>query len=158
MIEELTDCIFHFHAKDSMIYESNARRNGVLDPKGYGEMAKRSWNFRTVGYGHSEEVWKNIMSCLASAGYDYVVSIEHEDSLMDREEGFSKAVRFLKNVMISKRPRKNVVGNACGRLRRRLKKANSPKKSRFLKPAFLYFFSNVMLSPMEGREKGIISL
>ncbi len=106
VIEELSDCIFHFHAKDSMIFGANARRNGVLDPKGYAEMDRRSWNFRTVGYGHPEEVWKNIMSCLASAGYDYVVSIEHEDNLMDREEGFSKAARFLNSVMIKKRPEK----------------------------------------------------
>lgn len=106
VIEELSDCIFHFHAKDSAILPGNAGRNGVLDPKGYENMKKRSWNFRTVGYGHPEEIWKSIMSALASAGYDYAISIEHEDSLMDREEGFGKAVEFLKRVMIKKRPEK----------------------------------------------------
>lgn len=106
VIEELKDCIFHFHAKDSVVLQNNAAINGVLDSKGYSQMGLRSWNFRTVGYGHSEEVWKNIMSSLANVGYDYVISIEHEDSLMEREEGFQKAVDFLKAVMIKKRPKK----------------------------------------------------
>ena len=30
------------------------------------------------------------------AGYDYAISIEHEDSLMSQNEGLSKAVEFLK--------------------------------------------------------------
>lgn len=106
VIEELKDCIFHFHAKDSAIAAKNAALNGVLDAKGYADMGRRSWNFRTVGYGHSEEVWKNIISALAGAGYDYVISIEHEDSMMDREEGFCKAAEFLKRVIIKKHPEK----------------------------------------------------
>jgi len=34
-------------------------------------------------------------------GYDYVLSIEHEDSLLSVEEGFNKAVSFLKQVVAS---------------------------------------------------------
>jgi sugar phosphate isomerase/epimerase len=49
------------------------------------------------------EVWKNMMSALATVGYDYVLSIEHEDCLMTREEGFSKAVSFLKEVLIKEK-------------------------------------------------------
>ncbi|MCC6314256.1 MAG: sugar phosphate isomerase/epimerase, partial [Thermomicrobiales bacterium] len=37
---------------------------------------------------------------LRIAGYDGAISIEHEDSLMSVDEGFSKAVAFLKNVVI----------------------------------------------------------
>jgi sugar phosphate isomerase/epimerase len=37
-------------------------------------------------------------------GYDYVLSIEHEDSLMSAEEGLSKAVRFLQNLIIKDQP------------------------------------------------------
>ncbi|MGI6114476.1 MAG: sugar phosphate isomerase/epimerase family protein [Mahellales bacterium] len=105
-IAKLKDCIFHFHAKDSVLAQGNVAVNGVLDARSYADMEGRSWNFRTVGYGHSSEVWNNIMSALAMAGYDYVISIEHEDSLMDREEGFEKAVDFLKQVIIRKRPEK----------------------------------------------------
>jgi len=103
-ILKLKDCIYHFHAKDSIIADHLALVNGVLDYKPYQQMTERSWNFRTVGFGHSMEVWKGIMSALSMAGYDYVISIEHEDNLMDREEGFSKAAAFLKQVIIEKTP------------------------------------------------------
>ena len=33
-------------------------------------------------------------------GYDYVLSIEHEDSLMSPDEGLSKAADFLNSIMI----------------------------------------------------------
>ncbi|MGB9586723.1 MAG: sugar phosphate isomerase/epimerase, partial [Armatimonadota bacterium] len=36
--------------------------------------------------------------------YDWVLSIEHEDSLMSQNEGFEKAVAFLKDVVISQKP------------------------------------------------------
>lgn len=103
-ILELNKAIFHFHAKDSLVLNHNSSINGVLDSKPYQKVSERSWNFRTVGFGHSTEVWKAIMSSLATVGYDYVISIEHEDSLMDREEGFTKAVNFLKQVIIATPP------------------------------------------------------
>ena len=37
--------------------------------------------FRTVGWGHDELAWKQMVSALRLAGYDYVMSIEHEDAL-----------------------------------------------------------------------------
>ena len=33
-------------------------------------------------------------------GYDYVLSVEHEDSLMSPEEGLTKAVKFLDGLVI----------------------------------------------------------
>ena len=33
-------------------------------------------------------------------GYDYVLSIEHEDSLMSAEEGLAKAASFLNEMVI----------------------------------------------------------
>jgi len=36
-------------------------------------------------------------------GYDYVLSIEHEDSLMSNWEGLSKAADFLKQVIITQK-------------------------------------------------------
>jgi len=99
-IRELKGAIYHFHAKDTKIDLYNTSKNGVLDTKHFTNEAQRSWLFRTVGYGHGEEVWRDICSELRLTGYDYVVSIEHEDSLMTSEEGLEKAVAFLKNVMI----------------------------------------------------------
>ena len=40
------------------------------------------------------------MSELRLAGYDGAISIEHEDSLMSVNEGFTSAVAFLKDVVI----------------------------------------------------------
>ena len=77
--------------------------NGVLDTKPYGDEINRSWIFRTVGYGNSAEVWKDIVSTLKMIGYDGVLSIEHEDSLMSVNEGFKKAVAFLKDVIVSEK-------------------------------------------------------
>ena len=62
--------------------------------------AGRSWIFRTVGYGHDQQVWKDIFSELQKSGYDGIVSIEHEDGLMTDKEGLEKAIDFLKKTMI----------------------------------------------------------
>ena len=98
------DAIFHIHAKDSKVYEPNARVNGVLDTKHYGDELNRAWIFRTCGYGHGYEWWNDFVSTLRMVGYDYVMSIEHEDSLMSSWEGLSKAVAFLKGVIIGEQP------------------------------------------------------
>lgn len=99
-IRKLGKAIYHFHAKDCRVDGPNTRQNGVLDTKHYGDEANRSWIFRTVGYGHGYQVWKDMLSELRLAGYDDVISIEHEDSLMSVNEGLSKAVEFLKEVML----------------------------------------------------------
>jgi len=77
---------------------------GVLDTKSYGDEINRSWIFRTLGYGHDYSVWKDMVSTLRLVGYDDVLSIEHEDSLMSVNEGFQKAVSFLKEVALVETP------------------------------------------------------
>ena len=94
------NAIHHFHAKDTWIDPANAKVNGVLDTKHYGDIANRSWTFRSVGYGHDQQVWREMISMLRITGYDHVLSIEHEDALMTSEEGFEKAVAFLQQSMI----------------------------------------------------------
>lgn len=92
--------LFHFHAKDTKVDSVNTAMNGVLDTDHYGKELERSWIFRTVGYGHGEDYWKAIISELRLAGYDYAISIEHEDSLMSGKEGLLKAIKCLQNVLI----------------------------------------------------------
>ena len=99
-IRALAGAIYHVHAKDTKIDEMNTAVNGVLDTKHYGDEIHRSWIFRTVGYGHGEEYWRDLVSNLRLCGYDKVLSIEHEDSLMTIDEGLKKAVDFLDKVMI----------------------------------------------------------
>lgn len=91
--------IHHTHAKDTAIHRANAAVAGVLDTTPLGDVTHRSWIFRTVGYGHGELDWRRILSALRLAGYDDVLSIEHEDALLSIDEGFEKGVAFLKNVM-----------------------------------------------------------
>jgi sugar phosphate isomerase/epimerase len=96
-------CIFHVHGKDAAIDPYNTRRNGVLDTKSYADVGNRSWVFRTCGYGHGDEFWKPFVSMLKQKGYDGVISIEHEDSLMGVQEGFEKAVAYLRSVIIKEK-------------------------------------------------------
>lgn len=100
-IRTLGDAIFHFHAKDTKIDKYNTAVNGVLDTKPYADEIHRSWIFRSVGYGNDFAYWKDMISNLRMVGYDYAISIEHEDSLMSQDEGLSKAVDFLKDVLIT---------------------------------------------------------
>lgn len=99
-IRYLGDAIYHVHAKDTKIDEINTARIGVLDTKHYSDEINRAWVFRTVGYGHDEQWWRDFVSNLRLVGYDRVLSIEHEDSLMTIDEGLEKAVSFLQKVMI----------------------------------------------------------
>ncbi len=99
-IRALKGAIYHFHAKDTCINARNTAINGVLDTKSYGDVENRAWVFRTVGYGHGKEEWNRMVSMLKTVGYDGVLSIEHEDSLMTAREGLEKAVAFLKDVLI----------------------------------------------------------
>ncbi|HEX9012074.1 MAG TPA: hypothetical protein VF813_01110, partial [Anaerolineaceae bacterium] len=54
---------------------------------------------RTIGFGHGVQTWKDIASALRLVGYDYVVSIEHEDGMMSNDEGLAKAVAVLKEAV-----------------------------------------------------------
>ncbi|HYZ86744.1 MAG TPA: sugar phosphate isomerase/epimerase [Bryobacteraceae bacterium] len=96
----LGDAIFHVHAKDTQIYDRNLPMTGVLDTKRYTDERNRAWIFRTCGYGHAFGWWKEFISTLRMYKYDYVLSIEHEDSLMSPNEGLSKAADFLNSIVI----------------------------------------------------------
>jgi sugar phosphate isomerase/epimerase len=103
-IRVLGDSIFHVHAKDTQMYPSNLVRTGVLDTKNYTDERNRGWIFRTCGYGHGAEWWTEFVSTLRMFGYDYVLSIEHEDSLMAAQEGLAKAAAFLNGIVIREQP------------------------------------------------------
>lgn len=102
-IKYLKGAIHYFHAKDTHIDQHNKAVNGVLDTKHYAD-PMRSWVFRTVGYGHDSLQWKEMISALRAAGYDDVISIEHEDALMSNEEGLMKAIEFLKGILMFQKP------------------------------------------------------
>jgi sugar phosphate isomerase/epimerase len=103
-IRVLAGLILHVHAKDTQLYPANLARTGVLDTKAYTEERDRGWIFRTCGYGHGAEWWRDFVSTLRMFGYDSVLSIEHEDSLLSPQEGLTKAANFLHSIVIREKP------------------------------------------------------
>ena len=77
--------------------------------KHYSDEIHRSWVFRSVGYGNGEQYWRDLISALRLVGYDRVLSIEHEDSLMSIDEGLKKAVEFLRPSVINE-PKPTTMG------------------------------------------------
>ena len=84
-VEEFRERIFHTHAKDVTIFPTKLARLGV---KEYGW-----WQYSIPGYGAVP--WGPYLRALRLAGYDGVLSIEHEDPAFGPKEGFCKGLRFL---------------------------------------------------------------
>ena len=103
-IRKLGEAIVHVHGKDCYVDSFNISVNGCNDHKPYTRIPERSWTFRTIGYGHDVKVWKDIVSALRMVGYDYVISIEHEDGLMSFDEGLSKGLAVLKDAVTVETP------------------------------------------------------
>jgi sugar phosphate isomerase/epimerase len=103
-IRKLSDAIFHVHGKDVYVDPFNVSVNGCNDNKPYTRILERSWTFRSIGYGHDAKTWKDIISAFRMVGYDYVISIEHEDGLMSFDEGLAKGVALLKEVCTFESP------------------------------------------------------
>jgi sugar phosphate isomerase/epimerase len=47
---------------------------------------------------------RRIASTLRLAGYDHVISIEHEDALASVDEGLGSAVNFLSRILLAEPP------------------------------------------------------
>jgi len=100
-IRELAGTIFHVDAKDTAIDPHNVARNGVLDMPPSRAPIDRPWFFRSVGDGNDLLFWKRFVSALRLAGYDHVISIEHEDPLASTDEGIARAVATLRAAILS---------------------------------------------------------
>ena len=96
VIRELKGMIYHMHAKDIRIDEQKVRENGLINTAYFDEPYNRSWNFRTVGYSHGLDFWRNIYAELRAGGYDYVTSIEMECDTLTASDGVRKAAEFLR--------------------------------------------------------------
>ncbi len=89
-VYEFGDRIFHVHAKDMEVVEADLGRIGILDFGWYVP--------RLPGLGDVD--WQAFVSALYAVGYDFVLSIEHEDrNWEDTEElvkrGFLLAKKYL---------------------------------------------------------------
>ena len=100
VIRTLGDAIGYVHAKDARVEPYNLAVQGALDLQPGKPVRDLVWAYRTLGYGHGTEFWADFVSGLRSVGYDGVLSIEHEDPLMDAEEAIGRAVGLLKNTAL----------------------------------------------------------
>lgn len=100
-IRHLGEAIYYVHAKDTRVEPVPAGIDGVLDSRHGSRYGERAWNYITLGYGHGEEWWRHFCTALKQAGYDDVLSIEHEDMMMSPMDGMRKSVALLRNVAIN---------------------------------------------------------
>lgn len=92
--------IYHVSTKDMIFSEDNLNLYGLLDPKPQEQPQNRSWYYRTIGYGHDLKTWSDIISALQLVGYNGGFHIEQHDPLIDGLEGFTKAARNLRRLII----------------------------------------------------------
>jgi len=94
-IYEFADKIFHVHMKD--VYWSDVP-TGIGVFGGHSEFGdnRRYWNFRSPGRGKIN--FENIIRALNDIGYKGPLSVEWEDSGMNRETGAAEAYRFVKRI------------------------------------------------------------
>ena len=92
------DAIFHVHAKDTIINPAEMARDGGLTVKKW-DAPDRPWRFVSVGYGHDQLFWRQFVVALRMAGYDGVLSIEHEDPLAPVEAPLVRTANLLNDAI-----------------------------------------------------------
>jgi sugar phosphate isomerase/epimerase len=91
-IDEFGDRIWHVHVKDSRVQLSG--RNSILSSHlDFGD-SRRGWDF--VSPGRGDVKWDPIIRALNRIGYDGPLSIEWEDTGMDREYGAPEALAMIR--------------------------------------------------------------
>ncbi len=94
-IEQFPDRMYHVHMKD-VWWSETPKGSGVFGGHlNFGD-PRRFWDFRTLGRGDID--FEAIIRALNHAGYDGPLSIEWEDSGMEREHGAREACAFVRDV------------------------------------------------------------
>ncbi|MCH8333488.1 sugar phosphate isomerase/epimerase, partial [Candidatus Sumerlaeota bacterium] len=96
-IEEFPDRIYHVHMKDASTTLDG--RTGILSSHLDFGAPSRGWDFRSVGRGDVN--FEEIIRALNRIGYGGPLSVEWEDSGMDREHGAIESCEFVRNVDFS---------------------------------------------------------
>jgi sugar phosphate isomerase/epimerase len=96
VIDEVGPAIGFAHGKDTLVHPDRVRRNGLLDLAFPVDPGTASWHFCAVGSGHDDATWAALVAALRSAGYDGVISIEHEDPRVTPEEGIETSLAALR--------------------------------------------------------------
>ncbi len=93
-IREFPDRIYHVHMKDAGV--SLDGKAGILGSHiTFGDV-RRGWNFRSLGHGDVD--FEEIIRELNAIGYQGPLSVEWEDSGMDREYGAKESQEFVRSV------------------------------------------------------------
>lgn len=94
-IREFSDRIYHVHMKD-VYWSSTPQRSGVFGGHlNFGDY-RRCWDFRSLGHGKIN--FEEVIRALNAIDYQGPLSIEWEDSGMDRFHGAEEACEFTKQV------------------------------------------------------------
>lgn len=94
---DFADRVYHVHIKDAAVNLNG--RNGILGSHITFGDPRRGWNF--VSPGHGDVDFDKIIRILNVKGYDGPLSIEWEDSGMDRIFGGTEACAFTKKINFS---------------------------------------------------------
>lgn len=90
--------VYHVHMKDAAVTLDG--RTGLLGSHiDFGDL-RRGWNFRSLGHGQVN--FEEIIRVLNAYGYDGPLSVEWEDSGMDRVDGATEAAAFVRKVDFKK--------------------------------------------------------
>src|SRR5690606_23805377 len=93
-INAFPDRIYHVHVKDSKVHLNG--RNSILGSHlNFGD-PRRGWDFVSPGRGDID--LEGIIRALNRIGYSGPLSVEWEDSGMDREHGAREAAAFVRRV------------------------------------------------------------
>ncbi len=93
-LNEFSDRIYHVHMKDAAL-QLNGRTGILASHLNFGKPG-RGWDFRSLGHGGVD--FEEIIRALNKIGYTGPLSVEWEDSGMDREHGAKEACEFVKKV------------------------------------------------------------
>jgi sugar phosphate isomerase/epimerase len=91
-LNEFSDRIYHVHMKDAAL-QLNGRTGILASYLSFGH-PDRGWDFRSLGHGGVN--FEEIIRTLNKIGYGGPLSVEWEDSGMDREHGAEEACNFVK--------------------------------------------------------------
>ena len=96
-IRDFKDRIYHVHMKDAAVTLDG--KAGILGSHLTFGNTRRGWNFRSLGHGHVD--FENIIRELNSIHYQGPLSVEWEDSGMEREFGAKEACEFVRRINFS---------------------------------------------------------
>lgn len=94
-IRTFKDRIFHVHMKDAWWRHGDGTVGVFGGHTSFGD-PRRYWAFRSLGHGDIN--FEEIIVALNDVGYNGPLSVEWEDSRMDREHGAKEACEFVRKI------------------------------------------------------------